>query len=357
MFSHASSQPPHLEVEADEANSLQAAAWHRRPHSFLVGLGLAGLMLLGVSAWAAFPSASQLESVQPSHFETAVAFKPGLRSPPGVQLISRSKQPLYMNEPHDLEQADVESDTVLGFAAGGSMQSRREVLSVAAAVASTAGLAPLPASASESFEDFLAKKEEAKAQKSGAGTTAGANVEIPADGIFGTPIYLILRVMEATEQQERLVKSGKYKDLQRANIKMAVRMMLTNYNLEKSVKELSMTLPKDKRADAQARGRSANEALVTLKDYFDTDNNSLNVDTISAEKKAFIIKALQSCRQELDGLLQYAPSDAVSDARAFIAKENADNAQELDAAGIKVTNPDPTPTPVTNPDPTPTPSQ
>ena len=41
-------------------------------------------------------------------------------------------------------------------------------------------------------------------------------------------LYTLLRVREATEQETRLIKSGKFKDIQRANIKLAVKFMVEN---------------------------------------------------------------------------------------------------------------------------------
>jgi O-acetyl-ADP-ribose deacetylase (regulator of RNase III) len=41
-------------------------------------------------------------------------------------------------------------------------------------------------------------------------------------------VVLIVRVIEATEQEERLINSGKYKDLQRKSVKNAAAMMLEN---------------------------------------------------------------------------------------------------------------------------------
>lgn len=49
---------------------------------------------------------------------------------------------------------------------------------------------------------------------------------------LGDLIYTILRVREATEQETRLIKSGQFKDVQRANIKLAVRFMVENYRLQ-----------------------------------------------------------------------------------------------------------------------------
>ena len=41
-------------------------------------------------------------------------------------------------------------------------------------------------------------------------------------------LVLILRVKESTFQETRLITSGKFKDLQRLNIKRAIGMMLEN---------------------------------------------------------------------------------------------------------------------------------
>merc|ERR1719440_2224839 len=43
-------------------------------------------------------------------------------------------------------------------------------------------------------------------------------------------LVLILRVQEATSQETRLVKTGKYKELQRLNIKRAIAFLLDNYD-------------------------------------------------------------------------------------------------------------------------------
>ena len=53
-------------------------------------------------------------------------------------------------------------------------------------------------------------------------------------GTLEENLYTILRVKEATQQETRLIKSGKFKDVQRANIKLAVKFMIENYNLIES---------------------------------------------------------------------------------------------------------------------------
>ena len=45
-------------------------------------------------------------------------------------------------------------------------------------------------------------------------------------------LMLILRVQEATGQETRLVSSGKYKELQRLDVKRAIKFMLNNYELQ-----------------------------------------------------------------------------------------------------------------------------
>ena len=44
-------------------------------------------------------------------------------------------------------------------------------------------------------------------------------------------LLLILRVQEASGQEARLVRTGKYRELQRLNIKRAIGMMIDNYDL------------------------------------------------------------------------------------------------------------------------------
>lgn len=52
---------------------------------------------------------------------------------------------------------------------------------------------------------------------------------------LSTYLYLILRVREATEQESRLISTGKFKDIQRANVKLAIKFMINNYKLSDSI--------------------------------------------------------------------------------------------------------------------------
>ena len=45
-------------------------------------------------------------------------------------------------------------------------------------------------------------------------------------------LVLILRVKEAALQESRLIKTGKYKELQRLDVKRAIKFMLNNYALQ-----------------------------------------------------------------------------------------------------------------------------
>jgi len=54
------------------------------------------------------------------------------------------------------------------------------------------------------------------------------------------------RVQEASEQETRLIVTGKYKELQRLNIKRAIGMMIDNYDLAGRFVRASAFAPSDK---------------------------------------------------------------------------------------------------------------
>jgi len=155
-------------------------------------------------------------------------------------------------------------------------------------------------------------------------------------------LLLVLRVKEAANQEIRLVKSGKYKDLQRANIKLAVGLMLTNYNLLDNINKASL-LARGRSQEAYSVGVGAVEALQQVLDYFDSDAKSLKVDTISPEKLAFVVKAMEAASLRIDTYLTYLPSDQVELAKAFIDYENELNSKEYaEYEGKAYLNPKPT---------------
>lgn len=143
-------------------------------------------------------------------------------------------------------------------------------------------------------------------------------------------IYLVLRVQEATQQEERLVKSGKFKDLQRANVKFAVNLMLTNYQFLSSVNQASTLSAKA--YEASMVGREAVEALQQILEYFDSAQRSLQVETLSGEKLEFVLKALQTANAKCDKFLTLLPGQEVDRARRVVEQENNLNLQEYEQA-------------------------
>ena len=86
-------------------------------------------------------------------------------------------------------------------------------------------------------------------------------------------LYTILRVKEATQQEIRLIKNGKFKDVQRANVKLAVRFMIKNYNLADTMNLASGFLEQSsKRTAAGEAGDRAVENLYTILEYFDSSD-------------------------------------------------------------------------------------
>lgn len=86
-------------------------------------------------------------------------------------------------------------------------------------------------------------------------------------------LYTILRVREATQQETRLIKSGKFKDLQRANVKLAVKFMIENYKLNDAFVGASTYLDgNDRRVTAVNVGQNAVQDLYTILEYFDSSD-------------------------------------------------------------------------------------
>lgn len=149
-------------------------------------------------------------------------------------------------------------------------------------------------------------------------------------------IYLISRVQEATAQQERLVSTGKFKDAQRNNIKMALKMMLDNYQLGDQIVIASGYLDPDKIIKASQAGNEAIDTLQTAQEYFAKD---LKVAGLTDEQRTFIVQAMQSTRSKLDGFLAYLPEDVVQKARRQVEEENELNMKEFVGQDGGITNP------------------
>lgn len=97
-------------------------------------------------------------------------------------------------------------------------------------------------------------------------------------------LYTILRVREATEQETRLISTGKFKDVQRANIKLAVKFMVENYRLADAFVGAAAYLDGNERRIAAGNvGQAAVQNLVTILEYFDAaDVQNLKVSCIVA---------------------------------------------------------------------------
>lgn len=141
-------------------------------------------------------------------------------------------------------------------------------------------------------------------------------------------LLLILRVKEAAAQETRLIKSGKFKDLQRNSIKLAISLMLDNYQLLDNINKAARFAGGSRSQEAYSVGQGAVEALQSVLEYFDSSSSSLKVDTISSEKQAFVVRALDVASQRIDQFLAYLPPEQVATAVAFIDYENELNLRE-----------------------------
>eukprot|EP00448_Togula_jolla_P024354 CAMPEP_0170579920 /NCGR_PEP_ID=MMETSP0224-20130122/6238_1 /TAXON_ID=285029 /ORGANISM="Togula jolla, Strain CCCM 725" /LENGTH=254 /DNA_ID=CAMNT_0010902971 /DNA_START=60 /DNA_END=824 /DNA_ORIENTATION=- len=154
-------------------------------------------------------------------------------------------------------------------------------------------------------------------------------------------LYLISRVQEATAQEERLVSTGKFKDVQRNKIKLALNMMENNYRLsDQIVTAAAYVEPKSSVIAASEIGKEAVDALMTAQDYFAKD---LKVAALSDDQRKFLVTAMKTCRSKLDSFLAYLPSGEVSVARRRVEQENAKNLQEYVGESGGIINPVPLP--------------
>ena len=85
-------------------------------------------------------------------------------------------------------------------------------------------------------------------------------------------LYSILRAREATEQESRLISTGKFKDVQRANVKLAIKFIINNYKLSDSIIAASSYLTGNDRVKASGVGQSGVQSLFTIVEYFDSSD-------------------------------------------------------------------------------------
>mmetsp|Transcript_23010 Transcript_23010/g.64039 ORF Transcript_23010/g.64039 Transcript_23010/m.64039 type:complete len:270 (+) Transcript_23010:71-880(+) len=150
---------------------------------------------------------------------------------------------------------------------------------------------------------------------------------------LGDLLYTVLRVREATEQETRLIKSGKFKDIQRANIKLAVKFMVENYRLADTVVAAATYIDgTDRRMAATNLGQTTVQDLQTIMEYFDSsDVQNLKVGATSlAGKEQLVLRGLDAARKSLDDFLAFFPASEVDAARQKLLAENALNEKEFD---------------------------
>jgi len=151
-------------------------------------------------------------------------------------------------------------------------------------------------------------------------------------------LYLISRVQEATVQQERLVSTGKFKDMQRNSIKMALNMMLNNYKLgDQIVVASAYASPADNVFKASQAGKEAIDVLETAQEYFAKE---LKVSGLTDTQRSFIVDAMTATRTKLDNFLKFMPAETVQAARKQVEDENDANIKEYASEdGSPVINP------------------
>jgi len=147
-------------------------------------------------------------------------------------------------------------------------------------------------------------------------------------------LYKIIRVREATQQEQRLIKSGKFKDMQRANVKLAVKFMVQNYRLSDSVVGASTFLSGGNSQQMRAidTGQMAVQNLVTILEYFDTsDVENMKVGKNSMNgKEEIVLKGLEATQIKLDEFLSFFDDATVERVSAQVLEENKLNVEEFD---------------------------
>jgi len=161
-----------------------------------------------------------------------------------------------------------------------------------------------------------------------------------------TPLYSILRAREAMEQETRLIKSGRFKDVQRANVKLAVKFMVDNYRLNDNFIAAGAYLVGDRKNKAFDVGTNVVQNLYTILEYFDSsDVENIKVGSLSmAGKEQLVLKGLEASRKGIDDFVSYFPRDDVLAVVAKIETENELNMREFDKelnGGVGILNPKP----------------
>mmetsp|Transcript_62408 Transcript_62408/g.111185 ORF Transcript_62408/g.111185 Transcript_62408/m.111185 type:complete len:328 (-) Transcript_62408:700-1683(-) len=176
-----------------------------------------------------------------------------------------------------------------------------------------------------------------------AGMALGVNA--PATQAAAQPLdqclYYILRVQEACLQEIRLVNSGLYKDVQRANVKLAVRMMIDNYKLpERFENAASYVKDSGKRAQAAQLGTAIVDSLYTILEYFDAgfvDNLAVG-EELYGQKRTVVLGGLKDAADKIDDFVMFFPDADVQAVRDLIKTENDLNEKEFPQDMGKILN-------------------
>lgn len=157
---------------------------------------------------------------------------------------------------------------------------------------------------------------------------------VQAEGISDLDSYLykIIRVREATQQEKRLIQTGKFKDTQRANVKLAVKFMVQNYRLSDSIVGASSFLGGSSSMRAIDAGQMAVANLQTILEYFDTsDIENIKVGKSSMNgKEDLVIKGLDATQVKLDEFLLFFDEATLKKIKAQVQEENELNIKEFD---------------------------
>jgi len=138
-------------------------------------------------------------------------------------------------------------------------------------------------------------------------------------------LVLILRVKEAASQEARLIKTGKYKEIQRLNVKRAIKFMIDNYSLNERFVKASSFAPAMQVATAGQYGQAAVESLIQILEYFP---DKLTANDLTREQEKFVMAALDSTNRNIDLFCELMPPPALAAAKLQIEDENRQNDAE-----------------------------
>jgi len=132
-------------------------------------------------------------------------------------------------------------------------------------------------------------------------------------------LVLILRVKEASSQEARLIKTGKYKEVQRLNVKRAIKFMLDNYALNERFVKAASFAPSGQVMTAGQYGQNAVESLTQILEYFP---DKLVANDLTRDQEKFVMAALDNTNKNIDLFCELMPPTAVDAAKAQLEEEN-----------------------------------